>query len=245
MPDDAPASSAATPADESAVVRVLRTQIVRSEVRLLELGDALAQRDTEGAATRELLRDAQAQLDLALSEVRSLTQQRDDLAAEIPHIRHHQHLAALELEKVHGVLRDTIREKDEGIARHHAAETQLADERAAHARTRAALEAAVHAAHQRIAALEQESAGRAAEVLRHAARIAELDAAIAHLQGVRTELEKLRDRLQQEGEGLRAELARTRDTLAQREAKLSAMQDSFSWKVTLPLRWLRRTVLRR
>lgn len=255
MPDDSSAQPVATPGDDASVIRVLRTQIIRSEVRLLELNDALAQRDTEGAATRELLREAQRQLDLSLSEVRSLTQQRDDLAAEIPHIRHHQHVAAMELEKVHAVLRDAIREKDEWVGRHHATEARLTAEQEAHAREQQAhaTERGAHAhtrtelelARRRIAELERESAGRAAEVLTHAARIRELDAAIAHLQAVRAELETLRDRLLAQGETLRGELAQARETLAQREAKIRQMQDTFSWKVTAPLRWLRRVVLRR
>lgn len=237
------------------MIRVLRTQIIRSEVRLLELNDSIAQRDTEGAATRELLLEAQRQLDLALSETRSLTQQRDDLAAEIPHIRHQQHLAGLELEKAHSQLREANREKDEWVGRHHAAATQLTNEQQAHAALQQAhaAELGAHAhtrteldlARRRIAELEQESAARAAEVLAHAARIRELDAAIAHLQAVRTELETLRDRLVAQGDTLRGELAQTRETLAQRDAKLRQIQDSFSWKVTSPLRWLRRVVLRR
>lgn len=255
MPDEPSSQPLAVPGDDASVIRVLRTQIIRSEVRLLELNDAIAQRDTEGAATRELLHEAQRQLDLSLSEVRSLAQQRDDLAAEIPHIRHQQHLAGIELEKTHGLLRDAIREKDEWVGRHHAAATQLtaeqqvhaaeqqahAAERGAHAHTRTELDLA----RRRIAELEQESAARAADVVAHAARIRELDAAIAHLQAVRTELETLRDRLIAQGDTLRSELARTRDTLAEREAKIRQIQDSFSWKITAPLRWLRRTLLRR
>lgn len=250
-PED-PAAAPANPAGESELVRALRTQVVRDQVRILELDDGIADRDTEGAATRGLLAEAQAQLDLAWSEVRSLTKQRDDLAAEIPHIRHQQHLAGLELEKAHGLLREAIREKDDWVGRHNAAETHLAAERGAHEQTRAELaetkrahEAVLQGLYARLTAAELESAGRATEIARHLERIEELDGSLSQLKVLRTGLETQRNRLRQESAVLHDELNRTKETLAQREAKLRAMQESFSWRVTMPLRWLRRLVLRK
>ena len=70
----------------------------------------------------------------------------------------------------------------------------------------------------------------------------EKNAEISHLH---ERMEENANLAAEEAEMLRKEIRDTNENLYYWESKVANMQDSFSWKATSPLRWLRRFTLDR
>ena len=135
-------------------------------------------------------------------------------------------------------------------AAHWKTHRELAEKHAAQCEEKARL-AGEHAAHleSRLKLAEQHASNLGQEIKAAQAQLRETQA--RHAEEARltrqhvANLEQIRDALQRRVTELDALLATATQARDAAQARVRNMQDSFSWKLTMPLRWLRRTFVDR
>ena len=222
---DALAAAQREAAARDDLLQSVRRELVIAQVRLLELQDLAADRETKTQATAQLLPEAQALLDAQLARVTELTQ-------------------------TIAVFEDKLRA---GEAARAQLQSHLADTEEAHRRSLVAAQlattearAAAQAAEQRLTAADTAATQAAAELAAQARELSTLRADLAAAAQTRATLEQSAARLPETERALRATQERgaaaERDlSLLKTEAaglrqRLAAMETSLSWKLTRPLR---------
>jgi chromosome segregation ATPase len=134
------------PESADLLIRV-RQQLILAQVRIMELEDARDELAPRLAQTEALLTAAQTLADQKLDEAAHLAKVRDELAAQLQHLRHVQHVTNEAL----NLARDRTAAAEGAFARERQASSALKAQGEALSATVAALEARIRDSEQHLA----------------------------------------------------------------------------------------------
>lgn len=201
---------------------------LRGDVERRDL--VIAEREKMLAAASDLV----AQCNLSLSEQRAVLSERDSTIARLEAALAHREAALAQREAALAQRDTALAQRDTAVAQRDTAVTQRDAAVSEHEIRLSLREDDLQQARQRGAELERALAERESAF---ALERRERDAEIA---GLREDVEGLRRQRNVDAQVSESELARRAETIATLEATVIALRSSTSWRITAPLRFVRR-----